>query len=234
MTLNETMTALEAEGTAQNRKVYTKHGAQEPMFGVSFATLGVLQKRIKVDHALALELWETCNHDARVLATMIADPSRLDDTLAEKLRTDLNSAPLADLVARLLARAPNPWRWIEPWTASPHDWTGQLGFDLIAHRALQDTECPDDWFLAQLARIETELHTRANRTRHAMNNALIAIGGRGGELQDAALAAADRIGKVVVDHGDTSCKTPDARGYILKMAERAVATGKKAGKSRRC
>ena len=37
------------------------------------------------------------------------------------------------------------------------------------------------------------------------------------------LAAARRIGKVEVDHGDTGCKTPDAVDYIRKMAERRAA-----------
>lgn len=233
MTLAETLLALEAQGTEQTRALYRRHGAQDPMFGVSFAALGVLQKRIKQDHALALQLWETQNHDARALATLIADPSQIDDLQAERLRQDLNSYPLADLLSRLLAQAPNAWRWIEPWSGSPVDLTGQLGYDLIAQRALQDRECPESWFMEQLVRIEAELHARSNRTRHAMNMALIAIGGRGGALQEAALAAADRIGKVVVDHGDTRCKTPDARGYILKMAARTQTTGKKPGSSRR-
>ena len=50
-----------------------------------------------------------------------------------------------------------------------------------------------------------------------MNNALIAIGGRNAKLKKLALAAAKKIGKVEVDHGDTSCKTPDAAAYINKM-----------------
>ena len=56
MTLAETMTALEQAGSAQTRKTYARHGAPEPMFGVSFATLKTLVKRIKVDHELALAL----------------------------------------------------------------------------------------------------------------------------------------------------------------------------------
>ena len=45
------------------------------MFGVSFATLGAMTKRIKRDHPLALQLWSTGNLDARVFATMIVDPA---------------------------------------------------------------------------------------------------------------------------------------------------------------
>ena len=49
-----------------------------------------------------------------------------------------------------------------------------------------------------------------------MNNALIAIGTRSDALEEAALAAARRIGPVLVDHGQTSCKTPDALTYLPK------------------
>ena len=52
-----------------------------------------------------------------------------------------------------------------------------------------------------------------------MNGALIAIGIRNPVLQAKALAVAAQIGKVDVDHGQTSCKTPDAGAYILKTVQ---------------
>jgi hypothetical protein len=60
-----------------------------------------------------------------------------------------------------------------------------------------------------------------------MNMALIAIGVRSAGLRKLALAAAKRIGKVEVDHGDTSCKTPDAAAYIAKTVDhrRRIARG---------
>ena len=76
MTFDETMAAFEAAGTEQERKVYRRYGAKDPLFGASFADLGRLQKRIKRDQGLAEELWQSGNADARYLATMIADPGR--------------------------------------------------------------------------------------------------------------------------------------------------------------
>lgn len=68
---------LESRGSAQTRKTYGRHGVRGPMFGVSYKDLGILTRRLKTNHSLALELWETENHDARILATMIADPATL-------------------------------------------------------------------------------------------------------------------------------------------------------------
>jgi len=59
MTKAEVMAQLKAMGTAQNRKVCSRHGMSGPMFGVSYANLGKLQKKIKVDHDLAEKLWAT-------------------------------------------------------------------------------------------------------------------------------------------------------------------------------
>ena len=57
-----------------------------------------------------------------------------------------------------------------------------------------------------------------------MNSALISIGVRNSKLERKALAAAKRIGKVEVDHGETSCKTPDATAYIKKTVAKDRAT----------
>ena len=54
-----------------------------------------------------------------------------------------------------------------------------------------------------------------------MNSALIAIGIRNEDLERKAIEMAREIGKVQVDHGATSCKTPDAEPYIKKARERA-------------
>lgn len=60
------------------------------------------------------------------------------------------------------------------------------------------------------------MHQRKNRVRFAMNSALIAIGGRNPQLEERAMAIAQVIGKVIVDHGETNCKTPDAATAIEK------------------
>jgi hypothetical protein len=52
-----------------------------------------------------------------------------------------------------------------------------------------------------------------------MNNALISIGVFKPSCRTKALDAATRIGKVQVDPGETSCKTPDATAYIEKSSK---------------
>ena len=77
MTAQEVVDELKALGKPSIKKVLINHGAREPFFGVSTEDLKKLQKRIKKDHALALELYETGISDAMYLAGLIVDDARM-------------------------------------------------------------------------------------------------------------------------------------------------------------
>ena len=72
-----------------------------------------------------------------------------------------------------------------------------------------------------IATIEKQIHKSPNWARYAMNNAIIALGVRRPKVRKDAVAAATRIGKVDVNHGDTNCKTPEAVSYIERAVKRA-------------
>ena len=91
MTKTEAIKRLKAMGTAQNRKVYPRHGVKGELFGVSWADLGKLKKEIKADQALAEALWTTGNHDARILATMIAEPAAMKAATLDSWARDLDN-----------------------------------------------------------------------------------------------------------------------------------------------
>lgn len=218
MTTSEVLKELEGFGTAQNREVYARHGVGDNQYGVSFGNLRTLGEKHLGDQRLAEELWESGNSDARVLATIIADPGAMTGKLIEVWRKDLDNYVITDAFTGLVARTPHCLKKMEKWTKAKAEWTSRSGFGLLAHLAMRDPTLPDDYFETYLELIEQEIHTRKNRTREAMNSALIAIGVRNRSLERKAIAAAKRIGTVEVDHGKTGCKTPDAVDYI----ERAV------------
>ena len=221
MTLQEAMKTLGSMGTGQNRKVYARHGAGDRSFGVSFANIGKLTRTIGTDHALASQLWATGNADARTLATMVADPKQATSEDLDVWVNDIQYYPLADLLARyVVSKSPFARKKMEQWTKSKQDYVGQAGWDVLAILAMNDSGIADSYFERTLSAIEKRIPRAPNRTRHAMNNALIAIGMRTPALRKLALAAAGRIGKVHVDHGETNCKTPDAASYIRKAAAR--------------
>lgn len=229
MEFMEIMRQLEAAGTAQNREIYARHGVSGPMFGIGYSFMRPFAKRLKTDHDLAERLWAAGNHDARILATLIADPARTDAATIERWARDLNNYILTDAVSALAIKAALPREVLDCWCASDEEWLGQIGWTTLGagNGQRSDGAADEAYYLEKVATIEREIHGRKNRVRHAMNMALVGLAAHGKTLFEAALAAAGRIGKVHVDHGETGCITPDAAAYIRKMADRAA--GKSGG-----
>jgi hypothetical protein len=119
-----------------------------------------------------------------------------------------------------VSQTPLARKKMEKWMKSKNEWIGQAGWNLLGRLAMDDKELPDEFFENYLGIIEREIHRSQNRVKHAMNGVVIAIGIRNGKLEKKALAAAQRIGKVEVDHGETDCQTPDAAAYIRKAGAR--------------
>jgi 3-methyladenine DNA glycosylase AlkD len=214
------MKDLKKMGTEQNRKVYARHGVNANMYGVSFANLNALKKKIGRNHPIAQELWATGNHDARILATMIAEPDRMIKTDLEAWAQNLDNYIITDAFSQIPAQSKFAKALAEKWIKSKSEWIGEAGWNIVSHLAMRDPSLPDAYFITKLNFIQTKIHTAKNRARHAMNNAVIAIGIRSADLEKQSLAVAQAIGKVIVDHGETGCKTPDASAYIRKTLAR--------------
>jgi 3-methyladenine DNA glycosylase AlkD len=219
MTVAAMLAELESLGKEQTRKTYRRHGAPEPMYGVSFADFGKLKRKIKTNHALALGLWESGNYDARTFALMIADPDAITKKQINAWLKDIVDYSLAAALGGFVAKTPYAMEFCEKWIESKDEWTASAGW-VVLSRLTADEMIPDPWFEEQIDRIVNDIHGAKNYVRYEMNGALISIGVRSAWLMEAALDAARKIGTVEVDHGDTSCKTPDAAEYIRKTVER--------------
>lgn len=224
MQLQEVMSQLKSLGTEQTRKTYRRHGSGDNVFGVSFADLYKIAKKIKCNHELACQLWETQNIDAQSLATMIFDPKKLDEKTSAKWIGSLDYYALGMLFSGCLAKSTFSRKVIDEWTESDNQYLCQAGYDTLAQILKSENDLSDQVCKKHLEKIESEISTAPNRVRYSMNGALIAIGVYKPNLTESVLKSADRIGKVEVDHGDTSCKTPDARAYIMKALSRKSRT----------
>ena len=225
MTLVEVMATLEKAGSAQTKKTYLRHGAKEPLFGVQFATLKDLWKKLRTNHELACALWDTGNFDARNLAVKLADPAQMTPSRLDAWAR-CNDVPMCvSYVAALASEGPHGLPRAEAWLRAADVPTRATGWSLVGMLAMRDEATPDAWFLARLAEIERTIATVPNAERGTMNGVLIAIGCRNAAMRKAVAAAAKRLGPVEVDHGDTACKTPDARAYIDKTWEHSTSKG---------
>lgn len=213
------MDELESLGKPHTAKIYGRHGVTGETFGVSYADLSELQKRIGTNHALALKLWKTKVHDAQVLATKVANSETMTKAEINGWVNDAGNYVITDAISALAARMKAGLALSLKWIDSKDEWTSAAGWGAISVLAMNGgLDVPTARQL--LKRIVRDIHSAKNRTRHTMNSALIAIGGSMDELRDEAIAAAEAIGKVEVDHGETGCTTPDAIAYIQRMAAR--------------
>jgi 3-methyladenine DNA glycosylase AlkD len=235
MTLKDVMAQLKSKGSESTKRIFLKHGAKEPFFGVKVADLKVIAKTIKGDQGLALALYGTGNGDAQYLAGMVADG-------AQMTRKEIQS--WADKAS---------WRMISgttvPWVASEHAEGFALALEWIdskkEHVAIAgwatlgawvtvhvDSELDLKQLGALLDRVAKGIHSQPDRVRQQMNYFVIAVGSYVAPLGARALAAAKKIGAVAVDVGDTDCKIPDAETYILKTRRGAPSAPKR--KTVRC
>jgi 3-methyladenine DNA glycosylase AlkD len=229
MTTKEIVEELRALGAESIKKVLRNHGVQEPFFGVKIGDMKKIQKRIKKDYQLALDLYDTGNYDAMYLAGLVADDAKMT-------RKDLNHwANMANGGA--LASATVPWvaagsqhgyeialEWIE----SDKENVAVAGW--ATHSSLvalkDDADLDIGGLKRLLERVRDTIHQQPDSVRQAMNNFLIALGTYVQGLGDLAVHAAEKVGQVSVDMGDTACKVPNALEYIHKARERG-AIGKK-------
>ena len=214
LSLLQVMDELKQMGTSQNVKVYQRHGAGDSVYGVSFANLGRLRKKIGRNHELALALWESGNMDARTLATMVVDVQRLTPLDIDKWMGDIHYYVLVDLFADALSRSPFALEKMKEWMKSKEESRKQCGYSLLASMLKNHVRIGENEAKQILETIEREIHSSPNRARHAMNMALIAIGVYQPDMTELAIDHARKIGKVEVDHGETRCRTPDAEDYI--------------------
>ena len=126
---------------------------------------------------------------------------------------DVDYYCLMDVLMTSICTSPIAIERMEEWTKSNDEWIGRAGWSLLANIAIKNKTLHDDFFSPYLEEIKENIHNEKIE-KEAMNSALIAIGIRNEDLERQAIEIAREIGKVEVDHGATSCKTPDAESYI--------------------
>jgi 3-methyladenine DNA glycosylase AlkD len=229
MTAAEIMKQLERLGTEQYRKVMRNHGITDPVFGVKIEELKKIQKKIKKDYELALELFETGNYDAQYLAGLIADEGQMTKKDLQRWLTNANCGAIGGTtVAWVAAESAHGRDLALEWIESKKEDVAQAGWMTLS--ALVSVRDDSELELAELkkllSRVTKTIHQQPNDVRRAMNGFVISLGSYVRELTDAAQQAGEKIGPVSVDVGNTCCKIPYAPEYIEKVRQRGT-IGKK-------
>lgn len=164
------------------------------VYGVSKPKLDALARKIGRNHPLGLELWETGNHDARILAGMVAERKLVTGKQMEHWVRDFDNWDVCDgTCCHLFVFAMPAWQKAHSWSGRKKEFEKRAGFALAAFLACHDKKARDAEFQRYLRVIEREAWDERNFVRKAVNWALRNIGKRNLALNRAAIASAERI-----------------------------------------
>jgi len=193
MNVKEILAQLKSLGNDARRAHNTKAGAPDNQFGVKLGDIRVIAKQIKMDHELALKLWDTGNVEAQLLATLIIKPKSLSADQLDKLTRSTTCAQVADwLNSYVVAEHPEKEALREKWMKAKDRWAARAGWHFTASRVNKGADGLD--LPALLDRIEKEMPKALPEVQWTMNNTLAAIGIREAKLRKRAVAIGEKIG----------------------------------------
>jgi 3-methyladenine DNA glycosylase AlkD len=164
--------------------------------GVRIPDLRRLAKQVGTDHSLALGLWKTGIHEARILASMIDDPAAVTERQMESWVGDFDSWDLCDqCCGNLFDRTPFAFDKAVEWAGRDEEFVKRAGFALMAWAAVHDKTADDRVFIEFLPLVEREADDDRNFVKKAVNWALRQIGKRNRRLNRAAVSVARRLAK---------------------------------------
>jgi len=198
MDLDEVVSRLKSMRNPENVAGMARFGiSPEGTLGVCTPDLFRLSKEIGRNHALAQKVWNTGIHEARVLAAMMDEPSKVTEKQMERWVADFDSWDVCDQVCmRLFDKTPFAYDKAEEWSSRKEEFVKRAGFALMAALAVHDKKADDDHFERFLRIIARESKDERNFVKKAVNWALRQIGKRNKRLNGKAIKAAEQILKM--------------------------------------
>ncbi len=195
MQCDDILKQLEKLADPERKKGMMRVGiVSDNAYGVAIPQLREMAKEIGKNHDLALELWETGKHEARLLAAFIGEPARVTEKLMEQWVLDFDSWDICDqVVSNLFDRTPWAYSKAMDWSEREEEFVKRAGFVLMASLAVHDKKAPDAVFIGLFKFIAQATDDDRNFVKKAVNWALRGIGKRNLALNEMALANAYAI-----------------------------------------
>jgi len=163
-------------------------------YGVSIPSLRKMVKEIGMDHELALKLWDSKIHEARILASLIDDPEMVTEEQMEKWAKDLDSWDVCDLCCgNLFDKTEYAYKKAVEWSSREEEFVKRAGFVLMATLAVHDKKARDENFLKFFPLMIREATDNRNYVKKGVNWALRQIGKRNLGLNKKAIKTAQKI-----------------------------------------
>jgi 3-methyladenine DNA glycosylase AlkD len=194
MNVNEVLKEIKSLSTAEHFSKLAHFGINDSKaVGVKIPLLRQLAKKLGKNHELALELWKTEIHEARLLSTMIDDPKLVTENQFDGWVRDFNSWDVCDQCCGLLAKTPFALSKITIYSAAKEEFVKRTAFVLMCALVIIDKKADNEFFFPFFYLIEREAWDDRNFVRKAVNWALRQIGKRNEVLRLKAIECAERV-----------------------------------------
>lgn len=197
MTYEEIIKKLKKESNPKNIAGMARFGINpKNTLGISIPFLRKTAKQIGKDHKLALQLWQSGIHEARILAGMIDGPKLVTEKQMDQWASQFDSWDVCDQVCmNLFDKTPYAFKKAKEWTKNKEEFYKRAGFALMACLAWHDKTSPDNKFEEFFPYIIEESIDDRNFVKKAVNWALRQIGKRNKSLKKKAIGVAKQIEK---------------------------------------
>ncbi len=154
-------------------------------FGVSVKILKEIAKGVKKSHKVALDLWGTGYHEARIMAILIDELDKMEETQFDRWVLDFDSWDVCDLTCMyLIANSSFCEKKIYEWHKREEEFVKRAAFATMAAAAVHQKKWDDQKFIDMLPIIKSALTDERNFVKKAVNWALRQIGKRSKNLNN--------------------------------------------------
>ena len=195
MEVREVVRELRASADPAAVKGMKRFGISETnTLGVSVLSLRNLAKRIGKNHSLALELWGSGIHEARLLASLVDDPESVTSSQMDSWVKQFDSWDICDgCCGNLFDKTPFAYAKAIEWSRAEPEFVRRAGFSLMAELAVHDKSAPDERFEKFFVLIKNGSIDERNFVKKAVDWALRQIGKRNHRLNRRAIAVAREL-----------------------------------------
>jgi 3-methyladenine DNA glycosylase AlkD len=198
MTSEQIIKKLKAKANPKNVAGMRRFGIKgEKMLGVAIPVLRKMAKETGKSHELALAIWQTGIHEARILAGMIEEVEKVSEKQMERWARDFDSWDVCDQVClNLFDKTAVAYKKALEWSRRKEEFVKRAGFALMAALAVHDKMAKDSKFAKFFPAIKKEARDERVYVKKAVNWALRQIGKRNKALNKKAIVVAQEISKI--------------------------------------
>lgn len=214
--LDDVMRALAALEDARIRALNARHGDDH---AVNLTKLRALAKELKRQPELAVELWDTGDSAARLLALLVCRPKQFSRDDLDLMVREATTSKVRDwLVNYVVKKSPHAEDLRVAWFADDDPDVASAGWALTSDRVAKASEGLD--LPRLLDTIEAQMREAPDRLQWEMNTCLAHIGIHHPEHRERSIRTGEQLGVLEDYPTPPNCTSPYVPTWIAEIVSR--------------